>query len=667
MNTGDQRKEQNKFAVWASVKRLHNFLATRAYTLIIVTALIFTLSAKLYYCLRFGLINKYPSFIFADVASLMAFELIISLICSKYPKKFVLRIATIIAAVICTWSVLNAGWIIRTGNQILPHTLLPLFRSPVNAFIIIGYNLAKMPVASIALLLPSALALIFFFAVLAQPKFPVYNEKNFKIKIGLAMPIILLSMALFVLTTPKGSIDIAITPLRYNAQIRAVMAALIRKSNVITNLDIRNAKRIIPSRDQVNITASNNDKTANVVIIVLEGIQHQYTSLYKYDRRNLTPYLKSIAEQGAQLYNTRSILTHTTKALFSILTGHTPSCSQDIVEAVPVATAYASLATILEDKLNYRTAFFQSAKGDFEARPGLVHNLGYQKFWAREDYHDPNAFVGSLGCDEFAMIEPISEWINASEKPFFLTVLCSVTHDPYDVPKWYSQGQKPSNPLLDYYRAINYTDDFIKEFDRMLGKLQIKEDTIFCIIGDHGEAFGEHGFQGHERIAYEEALRVPWILRAPKLIKSNTLITTPASSFDVAPTLFVLLGFDITKAGFDGKNVLSGLDERRKLHFTGWMTQSPAGYVVQSKKYIYFPSASQAIYYDLKTDPKEYFALTLDETQTQKIAEELKKWRKNTLIKPQTKEIGNISLYDNWQCRWYKRTVNAKLKQPDRF
>jgi hypothetical protein len=32
------------------------------------------------------------------------------------------------------------------------------------------------------------------------------------------------------------------------------------------------------------------------------------------------------------------------------------------------------------DRVSACTAFFQSAKGTFESRPGLVHNLGFEKF-----------------------------------------------------------------------------------------------------------------------------------------------------------------------------------------------------------------------------------------------------------------------------------------------
>ena len=70
----------------------------------------------------------------------------------------------------------------------------------------------------------------------------------------------------------------------------------------------------------------------------------------------------------------------------------------------------------------------------------------------RDDLDDPNSFLGYLGSDEFAMLRPITEWIKAEQQPFFLTVLCSVTHDPYEVPEWF--GIPPKDPLDRYRQAI---------------------------------------------------------------------------------------------------------------------------------------------------------------------------------------------------------------------
>ena len=107
-----------------------------------------------------------------------------------------LRTITVVAAVVCTWSVMNAGWLIRTGTQILPRVLLPLVRHPINTLCIIGVNLAKMPKTAFILLGPSAVALAFFFSVLANPKPPNYNKKRFLARIVVTLAVIVSSICI---------------------------------------------------------------------------------------------------------------------------------------------------------------------------------------------------------------------------------------------------------------------------------------------------------------------------------------------------------------------------------------------------------------------------------------------------------------------------------------
>jgi phosphoglycerol transferase MdoB-like AlkP superfamily enzyme len=148
----------------------------------------------------------------------------------------------------------------------------------------------------------------------------------------------------------------------------------------------------------------------------LEGIQYKYTSLAK--NRGLTPYLANLAQQGVEFTNARASVPHTTKAMFALLTGRFPSASHDVAEAVPSTEPYASIATILRHKMNYRTACFESANGTFESWPGLMHNMGFEKFWAREDSADPNAFVGYFASDEYAMLGPIVDLGKGGRKTF---------------------------------------------------------------------------------------------------------------------------------------------------------------------------------------------------------------------------------------------------------
>jgi phosphoglycerol transferase MdoB-like AlkP superfamily enzyme len=643
------------------VRRLYGLLAPRAYSVIMFGALFCTLAVKLFHAWRIALVNEYLSWILTDVAVLLGIEAVLALACFRWPRRWVIRAACVFAAVVCTYSVMSAGWLIRTGTQILPTVLLPLIRAPLNSLSIIGVNLAKMPAAAVILLGPSAVALTFFFFVLARPQPPDYNRKLFAGRIIISVALIFIAVLARGAAARQGSRQIVSEGLRYNCQLRAAKCFLLSDFGRRARADVADAERKIPAFDEIEISLSQKPQriSRNVVVVVLEGIQYQYTSLYNKEN-NLTPFLATLAGSGVEFTNTRSTLTHTTKVLFSLLTGRFPSVSQDIAEAVPAAKPYAGLATILKQNLNFRTAFFQSAKGNFESRPGLVYNLGFEKFWARDDLNDPNAFLAYLACDEFSMLEPIVEWIKGDSKPFFLTVLCSVTHDPYEVPEWFATPAK--EPAERYKQAVFYTDKFLAALDVELVKLNLTGETIFCIIGDHGEAFGEHGLLGHERIAFEEALRIPFCLRAPFLVQPATKVTQAVSSVDLPPTLLALLGFDVSTAGFDGLNALGWIPDDRNVYFSGWLRQSPTGFVKENRKFIYYPTTQIVSAYDLRADPLESTRIEMPQQQAQEVADEITTWRKNSVFWLDQQRTGKKMLFDSWLCRWNNRVASAKYR-----
>jgi len=636
------------------VRRLYYFLALRAYSVIIFGALFCALSVKLFHAWRYNFISEYIGWVLADISFLLTIEVILALVCFRWPKRWVLRTATIIAAIVCTWSVMNAGWLIRTGTQILPRVLLPLLRAPFNTFCIIGVNLIEMPKASVILLGPSAVALVFFFVVLANPLPPSYDRNRFFSRVIISIVIIIISIVARSAVSRVGSPQVASLGLHYNCHLRAIFSVMIS--------DYRSPvkpKRKIPTTEQIKITRKPQQLNRNVVIVVLEGIQYQYSSLAD-KRNNLTPYLATLAEGGVGFSNARSSITHTTKALFTLLTGRFSSASHDLAEAVPVVKPYAGIVTILREELNYRTAFFQSAMGNFESRPGLVYNLGFDKFWARDDLDDPNSFLGYLACDEFSMLKPITKWIQASDRPFFLTILCSATHDPYEVPEWFEAPAE--EPVGRYRQSIRYTDKFLAALDVELTKLNLADKTIFCVVGDHGEAFGEHGQSGHALIAFDEVLRIPFCLRAPFLVEPGVKVAEPVSSVDLTPTLLGLLGFETETVGFDGVNVLGSIPESRKVYFSGWMQEGPAGFVQGKRKFIYNPADRTVCVYDMSTDPFELARIELPEPMVQRIMDEIVAWRKSTVFRLDQQRSGRKVLFGRWLCRWTNRVSSAKYR-----
>jgi arylsulfatase A-like enzyme len=259
------------------------------------------------------------------------------------------------------------------------------------------------------------------------------------------------------------------------------------------------------------------------------------------------------------------------------------------------------------------------------------------------------------------MLGPITDWIKSDERPFFLTVLCSVTHDPYEVPAWF--GKEAKEPLGRYQEAIAYTDKFLAALEVELARLNLTDKMIVCVVGDHGEAFGEHGLLGHERIAFEEVLRIPFCIRAPYFLEGGLKVTCPASSVDVTPTLLGILGFRSEAGSFDGSNLLEPVPEDRKVFFSGWMQEGPAGFVVGSRKFIYNPADKTAAMYNLASDPMELERIELASEQAQEVARNVTSWRENSVFKIKQNKAGRKALYDNWICRWTNRVSSAKLKK----
>jgi len=68
----------------------------------------------------------------------------------------------------------------------------------------------------------------------------------------------------------------------------------------------------------------------------------------------------------------------------------------------------------------------------------------------------------------------------------------------------------------------------------------LAEHTIVVHTSDHGDMLGAHQLFGKE-VMFEEAVRVPWLLRLPGQHR-NQIVRQPVSHIDFVPTLLDLLG-----------------------------------------------------------------------------------------------------------------------------
>ncbi len=146
-----------------------------------------------------------------------------------------------------------------------------------------------------------------------------------------------------------------------------------------------------------------------------------------------------------------------------------------------------------------------------------------------------------------------------------------------------------------------------------------------------------------------------WVIRAPSLVTPGTRITTPTSSIDLTPTILTLMGYDISAGNFDGLNALDRLPDNRSIYFSGWIAESPVGFIKASKKYIYYPSAKTIRLYDLGNDPLEQAGIAIDKKQAKAITEDILNWRTSSIFEINQQLAGEITIFQNWLCRWEQR------------
>jgi N-acetylglucosamine-6-sulfatase len=97
-------------------------------------------------------------------------------------------------------------------------------------------------------------------------------------------------------------------------------------------------------------------------------------------------------------------------------------------------------------------------------------------------------------------------------------------------------------------------DDSLGRIVAALEQAGALDHTAIVFTSDHGYFYGEHGLNEERRLAYEEAIRIPLLVRIPSAIKAGSVATELVSSIDLAPTLLELAGL-APPAGMQGRSL----------------------------------------------------------------------------------------------------------------
>ena len=92
-----------------------------------------------------------------------------------------------------------------------------------------------------------------------------------------------------------------------------------------------------------------------------------------------------------------------------------------------------------------------------------------------------------------------------------------------------------------YYASMSYADTQIGKVLEVLDRLDLAKDTIVLLWGDHGFHLGDHS-TWTKHTNYEEANRIPIILRAPGVTQPGSSTGQLTETVDLYPTLAELAG-----------------------------------------------------------------------------------------------------------------------------
>jgi arylsulfatase A-like enzyme len=179
-------------------------------------------------------------------------------------------------------------------------------------------------------------------------------------------------------------------------------------------------------------------------------------------------------------------------------------------------------------------------------------------------------------------------------------------HHPY---AYTERGPFSDSLEIDRYRnALHEGDHALGELLDGLRARGLDRSTLIVVLGDHGEAFGQHpGNSGHTLAVYEENVHVPLVIAMPGAQSAEQRVRRVASLLDVAPTVLDLLGAQ-QPAEFQGQTLLDP-QERMALFYTDY-SLGLLGLRDGCLKYIHELESGRSTTFDLCRDARERTDLT---------------------------------------------------------
>jgi arylsulfatase A-like enzyme len=385
-----------------------------------------------------------------------------------------------------------------------------------------------------------------------------------------------------------------------------------------------------------------------------------------------TPAMDRLAAEGVRFRN--AFITHSicSPGRAGFLTGQYTHVNGVMDNSTPFPENSVTHANLLRDA-GYATAYFGKwHMGNQRARPGFLHAASFIDQGVYQDcpfvingVRTPTKGWVDDVCMDFAI-----DWLKQNhEKPFSVIIgfksphnkrgagnlperlrglyegkttrrtpnceLAAVYHKPLtEADKGRERGLSANSVHLDYLRHIKGVDENVGRLLGLLDDLKLADDTVVVYTSDNGYFLGERGL-GDKRALYEEGLRIPFIVRYPRLFPKGKLVDEMVINQDLAPTFLDLAGLP----AHPGMHGVSFKDLARGEKPTSWRTSFLSYYrkelgdtptcrairTADAKLIVYPRNPGWTEVYDLKNDPYELKRLPADGPLARQLMAELEK------------------------------------------
>ncbi len=323
----------------------------------------------------------------------------------------------------------------------------------------------------------------------------------------------------------------------------------------LTQFQIRPDARPIGRGEDLIRLAERDD--LNVVFILIDTLRADRLGAYGYERPT-SPMIDHLADTGIRFANHLSQSSWTKTSMASIWTAMYPIRTSILRfdDAIPDSAVLP--AEMLKDAGFLTAGIWRNGwvapTFGFEQGFEVYHrpNVGAPLDEVRRENSNPYAKLA--GSDQDAT-DGVVEFVRTNKSDrFFLYVHYMDAHQYLSDEESARFGTSYSDL---YDNSIHWTDRQLAQVIAILDETGVREKTLIVIASDHGEAFQEHGQEGHAKDLHREVIYTPWLISLPFSLERGIVVDAMTENVDVWPTLLDLLG----EPGIEGADGVSRLPE----------------------------------------------------------------------------------------------------------